>query len=278
MIRAVSLFDQIDREIFTTNFARVNINLSLLNSSILRSKESFPHTIEHIEVGMYSLSLLLEPNYTLSVLADRTNTEKELKKYLSTLSEEIIQITNNGVNEESINKVHGEIEELAEEKLSLVPVKATFAGSGGVGKTTMVKLLAQDKRVLEYNPTLLADVEQLRTQIGAFQVSLFTVAGQPRYRKTWDVVSEATDIVVLVLKSDQANLNSTKEVVLPKVRELMPYSRLIAIANKQDLPGVLSPGVIQEQLGVPTYGMVAIRDGAKDRLISILEHMISRVP
>lgn len=278
MIRAIGLLDQNDREVFSTNFARFNINFSLLTSSILRSKTSLPHKIEHIDMGLYKLVLYLSPDFTLSLLADRINEEKEINSFIDTISDKLRTIIDGEITNQSIEESEREIAEMLETNLRNIPVKATFAGSGGVGKTTMVKLLAKDEQVLEYNPTLLADVEQLRTQVGSFQVSLFTLAGQPQYRKTWDVVGEATDIVVLVLDSSETNLSETKNEVLPQVRDLMPYSRLVAIGNKQDLPGVLSPGVIQEELGIPTYGMVAIREDAKERLISILEHMITRTP
>lgn len=277
MIRAIALYDQTDRRIFSTNFARFNINFNLLASSILGAKGSLPHKIEHVVSGMHKISFLLEPNSTIAVLADRTNEEEEINKYLNTISEEVSGITDGEFSQEIVEKNENEIAEMIEENLETVAVKVTFAGAGGVGKTTMVKLLAKDERVLEYNPTLLADVEQLRIRVGPFRVALFTVAGQPRYRKTWDIVGEATDIVVLVLNSDKTNLRNTKEKVLPKVRNLMPYSRLVAIANKQDLPGVLSPSIIQEELGIPTYGMVAIQKEAKQRLLSILQHMITEV-
>ncbi len=229
-------------------------------------------------MGRYKLAFYLSPTYTISLLADRTNEEKEINSYLNTISEKISDITDGEISKEIFEETEFDIVRVVEDNLKEVPVKTTFTGSGGVGKTTMVKLLAKDERVLEYTPTLLADVEQLQAQVGPFRISLFTVAGQPRYRKTWDVVSEATDIVVLVLDSTKTNLRETREVVLPKVRDLMPYSRIVAIANKQDLPGVLSPGIIQEELGIPTYGMVAIREGAKERLLNIIEHMIVRTP
>ena len=34
--------------------------------------------------------------------------------------------------------------------------------------------------------------------------------------------------------------------------------KVIAIANKQDLPGSMRPESVQDLLGVPTFGMVAI--------------------
>jgi len=165
-----------------------------------------------------------------------------------------------------------------EKLIGKIPVKITFVGSGGVGKTTMVRLLARGIITEEYTPTIFADVEHIDVLIPPFTISLFTVAGQERYRKTWDIVSEATDIVVLVLDSTKSNLKETREVIYPRIRQLAPYARYVAIANKQDLPEALPPAIIEEEIGLPTYGMIAIREDARERLSMIIKQIITTIP
>ena len=50
----------------------------------------------------------------------------------------------------------------------------------------------------------------------------------------------------------------------------LPYARAIAIANKQDLPGALSPEEVGRRLGVPAYGMQANRRDFRDRWLKLL--------
>ena len=49
-------------------------------------------------------------------------------------------------------------------------------------------------------------------------------------------------------------------------------AKIIAIANKQDLPGAISAKKVQKKLGVQTYGMSAIRLDLRDRIREILEY------
>ena len=51
-------------------------------------------------------------------------------------------------------------------------------------------------------------------------------------------------------------------------------TKIIAIANKQDLPSALSAKKVQKKLGIQTYGMSAIRPDLRDRIREILEYEI----
>ena len=168
------------------------------------------------------------------------------------------------------------LKKFAEKKIR--PPNLLLYGPPGSGKTTIVKLLAEGKIIMRYVPTIFADTRELKGKLGPFYITLFSTAGQVQFRRSWDIVTKATDIVVIVLDSTPANLRETKEVILPLILELLPYSRYVAIANKQDLPGALPPRVIEEELGIPTYGLVAIREDSRERMIEILTRIITQTP
>lgn len=280
MIRAVVIFDSRDREIFYTSYANYAINLSFTSNIVLSIKDLLARRFENIIVGKYSLGFLFEPDYTILVLADRSNKESEIYEVITMINNAISSIFSDGITEESFSneEKRDQFEEKLEEIIKKIPIKITFVGSGGVGKTTMVRLLARGIISHEYQPTIFADVEHLDITIGAFSLSLFTVAGQEQYRRTWDVVSESTDIAILVLDSTPDNLREMREIIYPRIRQLAPYARYVAIANKQDLPNAIPPAIIEEQLGIPTYGMIAIHPEAREKLLSILERIISETP
>jgi len=280
MIRAVAIYDALDNQIFYTDFAQYALNLSFITNSLFEMKELISKQLEDITISRYRVSALFEPDYTIVVLADRTNRKEELEEFTLNLNILVKKIFGEDISsesfqdEEKVDKFSDELEKL----VGKIPVKITFVGSGGVGKTTMVRLLARGIITSEYTPTIFADVEHIDVLIPPFTISLFTVAGQERYRKTWDIVSEATDIVVLVLDSTKSNLKETREVIYPKIRQLAPYARYVAIANKQDLPEALPPAIIEEEIGLPTYGMIAIREDARERLSTIIKQILTTIP
>lgn len=281
MIRALAVYDRFNRRVWPRedflSFSRYDVNLAALVTIALEIREHMPQRFEHIEIGRYRLSLLLDPDYTIVCLNDRVNEIPEIESYLLDFERNMLELTGGDV-ERKIESVEAELEKVATDLLSHVPVKICFVGAGGVGKTTIVRLLAEGVITMEYKPTIFADIKRLEGRIGPFTVMLFTVAGQEDYRRSWDVVTKATDIVFVVLDSTPANLRETKERILPQIFRLLPYSRYVAIANKQDLKGRLEPHVIEEELGLPTHPLIAIREDAKERLKQILTDAITQLP
>jgi len=70
-------------------------------------------------------------------------------------------------------------------------------------------------------------------------------------------------MVVVVTESFPKAVLKTRQ-LLEKYKDNLRGIKVIAIANKQDLPGSMRPASVQDLLGVPTYGMVAINP--KERL------------
>jgi signal recognition particle receptor subunit beta len=70
-------------------------------------------------------------------------------------------------------------------------------------------------------------------------------------------------MVVLVTESNPKAVLKTRQ-LLEKYKDNLRGVKIIAVANKQDIPGSMRPESVQDLLGVPTYGMVAINP--KERL------------
>ncbi|MCJ7649931.1 MAG: hypothetical protein MUP85_15070, partial [Candidatus Lokiarchaeota archaeon] len=78
-------------------------------------------------------------------------------------------------------------------------------------------------------------------------------------------------LAVLVCDSTDKNMEKTKEIYDRFVRTI--GTKIIAIANKQDLPGALTAQEVQKKLGgIKTYGMSAIRPELRQRMKEILEY------
>jgi signal recognition particle receptor subunit beta len=64
-------------------------------------------------------------------------------------------------------------------------------------------------------------------------------------------------MVVVVTESNPKAVLKTRQ-LLEKYKNELAGMKVIAVANKQDLPGSMRPESVQDLLGVPTYGMVAV--------------------
>lgn len=146
-------------------------------------------------------------------------------------------------------------------------IKACLIGEAAVGKTTISNLL-QNKNVNgPRKPTI--GVEVNVTQVDEdTKVALWDLAGQRRFHMMWDEFMRGSNITLVVTDSTPKNVMLTKDLIERHLNN--NASKIIAIANKQDLDGRMSAGDIQAALGVPTFPMVATNKNNEEALREII--------
>jgi len=153
--------------------------------------------------------------------------------------------------------------------------KICFLGNSGVGKSSLVSLLQgrpvdiSEKR----SPTVGLEIETTQLEhLGKY--SIWDFGGQKRYQFMWQDFLKGAGLAILVTDSTEEDVSKSKEMYERMSRSI--GSKIIAIANKQDLPGALSAKDVQRKLGgIKTYGMSAIHKELRDRIKQILEYEIS---
>ena len=149
-------------------------------------------------------------------------------------------------------------------------LKICLLGQGGVGKSTMLKLLTGAAISGVYVPTVAVDVEKLQgVRFGPYELVVWDFAGQERFRSLWGYYLRNADAVLLVSDSTLRNVLATRD-ILEMVRKNASSAIVWAIANKQDLPGPLSAKLVQRILCIQTYGLVAIDPRYRDVLFKVL--------
>ena len=150
--------------------------------------------------------------------------------------------------------------------------KICIIGEQSVGKSSLLSLL-QGREVREERvPTVGLEVED--SILNGKKCSIWDLGGQKRFKFMWQDFLKGAGLAVIVCDSTEKNVKRTKEIYDRFERTL--GTKIIAIANKQDLPGRLSAQEIQKRLGgLKTYGMSAIRPELRERMKEILEYEIA---
>ncbi|MFX0002048.1 MAG: ADP-ribosylation factor-like protein [Candidatus Hodarchaeota archaeon] len=146
--------------------------------------------------------------------------------------------------------------------------KICIVGHSGVGKSSLLSLLQGRDITKEAIPTVGLEIED--SSLNGKKVNVWDFGGQERFRFMWQDFLRGAGLTVLVCDSTEDNIKKTKE-IFEKFSRYM-NTKIIAIANKQDLPNALSAKKVQKKLGIRTYGMSAIRLDLRDRMRDILEY------
>ena len=146
--------------------------------------------------------------------------------------------------------------------------KCILLGEGGVGKTSLLRLLQGAEIQIQRIPTIGVDVEKIDFDESGISVMVWDFGGQKRFQFLWDEWVKGSSLTVVVTDSSEKNVNETK-VLLEKYRKKLG-AEIIAIANKQDLVGSLTPEEVSRRLGVKTYGMVAIKRSNMEAMRDII--------
>ncbi|KAM4566749.1 ADP-ribosylation factor-like protein 14 [Odontesthes bonariensis] len=115
-------------------------------------------------------------------------------------------------------------------------------GLDGSGKTTLLYKLKYNESVVTV-PTVGFNVETLETDRRSPELTVWDVGGQRKMRPHWRYhYSDTAGLVFVVDSWDEERLNEARKELHRALKyESLKGVPLVILANKQDLPGALSP-------------------------------------
>jgi small GTP-binding protein len=158
------------------------------------------------------------------------------------------------------------------DKVVLGPIKISLVGSSGVGKTTVFKLIKGEEAPTKHDPTIFVDIGGIKAKIGEYKIPLriWDFGGQDQFKKAWDRLAQASDVILLILDSTIVNVLKTRKDFLKLMEKTSKNTQVIALANKQDLPRAVKPKLIQRVLGIESHGIVAIDPVERKTILNII--------
>ncbi len=170
----------------------------------------------------------------------------------------------------SMSYIKDNIEDILGE-LIFTRFKISFVGSGGVGKSTLLRLLfGREPAPGGYVPTINVAVDSSETiQFGTFLVTIWDFAGQAVFQDLWSFYFQGTDVIFLITDSSFRNVMQTKT-LLRNIKKEAPAVPLFIVANKQDLPESMRAEKIKRLLGAPTFPMVATNKSRREEFIRFM--------
>jgi signal recognition particle receptor subunit beta len=156
-----------------------------------------------------------------------------------------------------------------------VRVKIVLIGEPKVGKTTIAKIVAKETVQANYEASQVATIKKVA--FDKFEAILWDIPGAGLDGKGWEQLIRGAGVVFVVLDSSLENAVRSK-VIVNRIFEVAKGAAVFAIANKQDQNEAANPSILERVLGVPTYGLSAVNNTAREDIINIIREslMISR--
>ncbi|OLS12519.1 MAG: Rab B GTPase [Promethearchaeota archaeon CR_4] len=161
------------------------------------------------------------------------------------------------------------------DKILTTEIKVALVGFGGIGKTTMYRLVQGQEIPLDNLPTMFVTYKKLEEKIADQEILLWDFAGQERFTPLWPMLLRGTQVILLVTDSTVENVLQTKRVFIGMIKKTKPEAIVYAIANKQDRPKAMSAKLVSRVLGVDTYEMCAIDPSERQKLQGIITQGIT---
>ena len=234
-----------------------------------------PGSVKNLPLLGMNILYSFKDQFCVLVIADQGNTEEYTREIILKIKHQLDRFRVGGkLNQYGIDS---EFDVELENIVSTI-LKIVFIGSGGVGKTTLRKLLFGEIPWV-HNPTLSNEQHKdkdnmISEYIGTKDsIIIWDAPGQTKLRSLWPLAIQGADVIVVITDSTLSDILEARKIV-QYCQTQQSSARLVGIANKQDLSSAFLPSRVQQILGISTYPMVAIDPDNRDVFRDIIRNVL----
>lgn len=160
-------------------------------------------------------------------------------------------------------------------------MRILLLGLDNAGKTTILKRF-NGEDIDEISPTLGFNIKTIEHR--GYQLNFWDVGGQKSLRSYWRNYFESTDGLVWVVDSaDKMRLDACRDEMNKLLQEeRLAGATLLVLANKQDMPGALSPQEINDILELEAikthhWAVVGVSAVTGEKLLQAMDWLIDDI-
>lgn len=208
------------------------------------------------------------------ICADKSEKDEFLKRKLKMLRDSFLNLFSKEMKEwDGEVSIFKRFEPVADDIIKS-HIKIAIIGKDGVGKTSLLNLILGEKIGEEYTPTMLVDIREYELSVFNVKLIFWDIGGQDKFRPFWEKLTRDADIILFVCESTPKGLYEARE-VFQQISGFLSYTKIVLIANKQDLPNAIPPEKVSEIFGIKAYGMVAVNPNYRQYILKILNDLLS---
>ncbi|MFX1496777.1 MAG: ADP-ribosylation factor-like protein [Promethearchaeota archaeon] len=291
IIQYINLFSRDGKSLLFRNYGNVEVDRDLL-AGFLSAFSGFLKEISQSEIRSFATNefkyyYTIIDEIIIVVCTDLEEDDANINSKITTIRKKFIERYGSVLSDGSWSGNRAIFEEFEREidDTILGAIKVSIIGLGGVGKTTLLRLICGKNIDLEYIPTINVDI----TSYDGFDdiprsIVFWDFAGQSNFRSLWKSLLDSTDIALLVLDSSFENVDYSRKIIGDILDEYYKDTLVIGIANKQDLPSRLTPEFCESWLSkaerhpsIKVYGMIAINSVYREKIHAILREAINKI-
>lgn len=210
--------------------------------------------LEFMQVVNFKLSYATDVEFDLLfiLICDPTDRDDSMREEIKFIRHNFLEKFRDALSQGSENpQDYASIEQDVSISKSELRPKISLVGYSGVGKTTVTKLIKEEELPTRHIPTITGYISEIA--VGDFEMYLWDLAGQIRYAEVWAQFMRGSDVIILMVDSTEQNVYESR-FFTELCRKEAPYARIAIVANKQDLPGAMTPEQIGDVLDAGIYG------------------------